>query len=86
MAKSIQNANTIACKLRLASTKTTNHRLKVTKEEQHNRKEIVEKQKIEAMAAKCHKDRKGISLYSRKKENYDGDTRNDMDLDQVNDK
>lgn len=38
------------------------------------------------MIVKYCRDKKKISLFSKKKRNYQSDTRNDMDLDQTNDK
>ena len=67
-------------------TKATNHRLKVAREKGQKREEIVKKQKIKAMVAKCQKARGGIGLSSKKEGNYENDTRNKTDPDQVNDK
>lgn len=41
---------------------------------------MVEKQKTEAIAAKRHKDRKRINLFNRKEENYEGDNKDNIDL------
>ena len=46
---------------------------------------MVKRQKTEVMVAKHCKNRGGISLFNEKKGNYESDTRNDTDLDQVND-
>ena len=37
------------------------------------------------MAAKYHRSKKGMSLSWGEKRNYEGDIRDDMDLDQAND-
>lgn len=46
----------------------------------------MEKQKIKAITIKCYKNRKKIDLFNAKKENYKGDTKDNTDLDQVNNK
>lgn len=61
-------------------TRAINHKLEVAREEQRNREEIVEKQKIEVMAAKCRKYRRRISWFSGREENYEGDIGDDTDL------
>lgn len=85
MVKSIQNADVVARKFWLALTRITNHRLEVTREKQPNKEEMVEKQKIEAIAAKRRKNRGRISLSSRGGKNYEEDIKNDIDYDQAND-
>ena len=45
MKKDIQNADAVAHKLRPASIRITNHKLKVARKEQQKRKKIVERQK-----------------------------------------
>lgn len=47
---------------------------------------MIKRQKIETIAAKYHKDRDRINLSNKKEKNYKGDTRNNMDLNQANDK
>lgn len=86
MVKDIKNTDAVAHKLKLVSTKTTNHKLKVNKEKQHKREEMVERQKIEPIAAKRCKDRRGISLSSKEERNHENDTGDDRDLDQIKDK
>lgn len=86
MEKSIQNADAVVLKLRLASTNATNHRLEVAKEEQHKREGIMEIRKIEAMATKCCRNRGRISLSSREERNYVNDTGDNTDPEQANDK
>lgn len=66
--------------------RVTNYRLEVIREEKQKREEIVKKQKTEAMAAKYHRARGGISLFSEKKGNYESETKDDTDPDQVSDK
>ena len=47
----------------------------------------MKRQKTEAMAAKCQKARRGISLSSEREENYKSDTKDETDPDQAgNDK
>lgn len=77
--KGIENADAIACKLGLATTKTINLRL----EEAWKKQKTVEMQKIEIIAAKRQRDRKKISLSSQEDEN-DID-RSDTDPDQEHD-
>ena len=43
MEKGIRNADAVACKLKLASTRATNDRLKVVREERQKREEIIER-------------------------------------------
>lgn len=57
--KSIKNAYAVAYKLGLASTKVTNYRLEVSREKRQKKEKIVERQKIEAMAIKRQKARRG---------------------------
>ena len=65
----------------------TNHRLKLVREKQWKREEIVERQKTEIMAARCQRARRGICLSSEEEENYKSDTRDETDPDQAgNDK
>ena len=41
---------------------------------------MIERQKTEAMAAKCQRAKKGICLFSKKEENYENNTEDEMDL------
>ena len=66
-------------------TRATNHRLEVASEKRQKKEEIVEKQKTRALAAKRQRARKGISLSNKKEQSYEIDTRDNIDLDQVND-
>ena len=50
--KDIRNIDAVARKLRLASTTAINNTLEAAKEERQKREEIMERQKVEAMAAK----------------------------------
>lgn len=70
MAKGIQNIDAVTHKLGPVSTRTTNHKLKAARKVQRNREEMVERRKTEAMAAKCCRDRRRISLFNREKKNY----------------
>lgn len=45
----------------------------------------MERRKIEAMAAKCQKTRKRISLSNKEKESYESDTKDEIDPNQAND-
>ena len=86
MEKGIKNIDIIVCKLRLASTRATNHRLEITREEQSKKEERVKRQRTETMAAKGCRDREGINLSSREEKNHGKDTRDDPDLDQAKNK
>ncbi len=85
MEKGIRNADVVARKLRPASTRATNQRLEVAREERQKREEMLEKQITEAMAAKRRRARGGISSSSEEKENYESNTGDETDLDQVKD-
>lgn len=84
MKKSIKNADIVAYKLEPASTKVTNYNLEVTKKERRKREEIVERQKIEAIAAECKRARGGISLFSEEEKNYESNIKDKTNLDQIN--
>ena len=84
--KGVQNIDAVACKLGLALTRANNHRLEIAREERQKKEEIKEKQKTEAMVAKCCGNRGRISLSSKKEENYESNIRDDTDPDQANDK
>ncbi len=85
MEKGIRNAGAVAHKLRPALTRTTNQKLEVAKEERRKKEEMVERRKTKAMAAKCQRARRGISLFSEEEEIYESDTENKTDPDQAND-
>ena len=67
--------------------RATNERLEVARKKRQKKEKIVEKQKIEAMATRCQRGRGRISLSSEEKENYESDTGDKTDPNQVgNDK
>lgn len=82
MKKSIRNADAIACKLRLASTKATNHKSEVAWQEWRKWEEIVKRRKVEAMFAKRQRARREISLSGEEKRNYKRNTRDEMNSNQ----
>lgn len=86
MEKDIQNADVVARKLWPALIRATNHRLEDAIKKKQKREKIVKKQKAKALVAKCCRTRKGINWSNTKKENYESDTKDDMDIDQANDK
>lgn len=47
---------------------------------------MIEKQKAEAIAIKCYRNRRKISSFREKNENYDSDIANNRDLDQAESK
>lgn len=85
MAKGIKNANAVTYKLKLASIKIINHRLKIVKKEQCKRKKMIKKQKTETMIAKCCKDGRKISLSRKKERNHRSDIRDNTNPDQTKD-
>ncbi len=85
MEKSITNTDAIAHKLGPALTRATNQRLEIAREERRKREEMVERWKIEVMAAKRQRARGGISSSSEEEENYESDTGDETDPDQVED-
>lgn len=66
-------------------TRATNYRLEVVREEKWKREKILEKQKIEVIAAKWQRVREGINLFSEEKKIYESDTKDKIDLDKVDD-
>ena len=52
MKKYIRNANIVAHKFGSTSIRVTNDKLEVAREERRKREEMMEKRKVEAMAAK----------------------------------
>ena len=84
MKKGIRNADVVARKLRLASTKATNDRLEAAREKRWKKEEMMERQKAKVMAAKRRRTRGGISLSSEKEDG--SDSRDNTDADQANDK
>ncbi len=85
MEKGIRNVDAVARKLGPALTRATNQRLEVAREERQKREKMVERRKIKAMAAKQRRASGGISLSSEEGENYESDTRDETDPDQVDD-
>lgn len=83
--KVTKSADAIARKFGLALTRVTNYRLKVAREKGQKREEIVEKWRRKAMAAKRQRARGGISLSSKEERNYEINTGDETDPDQVND-
>ncbi len=83
MEKGIRNADAVVHKLGLASTRATNQRLEVAREERRKREEMVERQKTEAMAAKRRRARGGISSSNEEEENYESDTGDETDPNQA---
>ena len=83
MEKSIQNADTVARKLGPALIRAINYRLEVAREEQQKKKEMMERQKTETMAARRQRARGKISLSSKEEENYESDTGDETDSDQA---
>lgn len=81
MNKSKRNADVITHKLRPASTKVTNHSLEVASKEKRKKEKMVKRWKTKAMTAKRQTTRRGISLSSEKEENYENDTKDEIDLD-----
>ena len=79
----MQNANIVACKFGPVLIRAIYHKLKVAREKQQNREEIVERQKIKVMAAQYQRARRGISFSSKEEENYESDIRNETDPDQA---
>ncbi len=79
--KGIRNTDAVARKFGPASTRATNQRLEIAREEKQKREEIVEKRKTEAMATKRQRTRGGISLSSKDEEIYESDTRDETDPD-----
>lgn len=67
MKKYIQNIDIVAHKLELPLIRATNLELKVIREKMWKKKKIVKKRKVEAIAAKCQRNRGGIILFSKKK-------------------
>lgn len=86
MNKSTKNADTVVCKLRLALTRATHHRLEVASKEGRKKKPMVERKKTEAMNAKRQRARGGISLSSLNEENYESYTGDKIDSNQADDK
>ena len=88
METSIRNIDTVARKLGPASTRATNDRLEVAREERQKREKMIDRWKAEAIAAKRCRARGKISLSSEKEDKSDiGDNidPNQANLDQADD-
>ena len=83
MVKDIRNTDAVARKPKAALIRATNHRLEILRKKKCKKKKIVERQKTEAIAAKCCTNRGGINLLSREEKNYKGDTSNNTDPEQA---
>ena len=77
MKKGIKNADTIACKLKPVSTRTTNNSFEVATKKMHKKEDVKKRRKTEAMATKRQRIRGGISLSSEEKDK--SDIRNNKD-------
>ena len=80
--KGIKNADAVTRKLRPASTRATNDRLKVARKKRRKREEMMERRKVRVMAAKRRK--AGERIIASSKEEDESDTRDDTDLNQAN--
>ena len=69
----------------MASIRAINYRLKVAREEQQKREEIIERGKTETMAAKRQRARGRISLSNEEEENYKSNTGDETNSDQAGD-
>ena len=86
MEKDTRNVDAIAYKLGPALIRATNHRLENVKKEKWKREEIVKRRKAKALAIERCRARGGISSSSVEEENDESDTKDDMDLDQTDNK
>lgn len=77
----MKNTDVVAHKLELVLRRVTNHGLKVAREKRQKSEEIIKRWETKAMAIKCQRARREISLSSGKKENYENDIRNKTDPD-----
>ena len=68
--KVIKNTDLVARKLGPALTRATNERVEVAKKKRRKREKMIERLKIEAMDARRQRAKRGISLSSKKEENY----------------
>ena len=60
--------------------------LKVVEKKKRKKEEILGRQKIEDITIKYYKDRREISLFRKKKRNYENNIGDDIDPNQTNDK
>ena len=84
MEKDIKNADAITRKFGPASTRATTDRLEAAKKERRKREEMMERQKVEAMATKRRKAKGRMILSNEKKDK--NNTGDNTDPDQDNDK
>ncbi len=84
MKKGIRNIDAVIRKLRLISTRATNQRLEITRQERRKREEIVERRKTEAMSAKRQRARGGRSLSNEEEKIYESNTGDKTDPNQAN--
>ena len=83
MEKDITNEYAIAHMLRPASTRATNNRLEVAREERRKKTEMKQRRKGEAIAAERRRARGRMSLSGEEKD--ESNTGNNTDLDQAED-
>ncbi len=81
MEKGIKNADVVTHKLGRALTRVINQRLEIAREERQKRKEMVERQKTEAMAVKRRRARRRIISSRKEEEIYESDIGDETDLD-----
>ena len=79
MKKGIRNTNAVAHKLGVGSTRATNDRLEIVREERRKKEEMIEKWKVKAIATKWCGARRGINLSS--KEENESNIGDDTNLD-----
>lgn len=84
MEKGKKNVDPVARKLRPASLSAINHRLEVANEKGLKKEKMVERRKAETLAAKRYKAKGKISLSVEEED--ENNTKDDMDLDQADDK
>ena len=82
MEKNIKNTDLVARKLRPASTRATNDRLKVVREERKKWEEMIKRRKVEAIAAK--QDRAKGEISSSNEEEDKSNIKDNTDLNQAN--
>ena len=64
----------------MALIKAINKTLEIVRKEKQKREKIIEKRITKAISAKYQKARGGISFFGEKKNNYESDTKDDIDL------
>lgn len=83
MEKNIQNIDVVARKLKLALIRIINQKLEVVKEERQKSEKIMKMRKIEAIAVKHQKVKRGINSSSKKEENYKSKSKDKIDPNQA---